>query len=144
MSHKSSKDLLGRIFEFNSAGQYDVRSEFEKSGKGFTLSFKHKKTEPDSTPGPSNYSPTHFDLTASPKISFSMKYKERALEKSPSPTQVLILIFSMTHSIPNWYVKQKATLLERLKECLFMAIIRFQDLVPTFQPSIATRELRCR
>lgn len=80
MSHESTRELIG-------PGQYEVKSEFERKNSGYTMSSKPKPDQPDMTPGPSNYSPTHSDLINSPKLSFSKKYQEKAPERSPSPTE---------------------------------------------------------
>lgn len=45
--------------------------------KGFTMSSKYKTSTGDLTPGPMNYSPTHYDLPSSPSITLSKKYKPK-------------------------------------------------------------------
>ena len=81
-----------------SAGQYEIKTEFEKNvenRKGYTLGEKHIYSSPTKTPGPADYFTSHKDLETSPSITFSKKYKEKEPERSPSPNQVPAFLLSI-------------------------------------------------
>ena len=42
MSHQTSSDLIGRKSFLITAGQYEIKSEFERKDRGFTLTYKAK------------------------------------------------------------------------------------------------------